>query len=265
MENTPRSVMKVLESLSREKSPTKRREMVESGLTEIIKWFTLAAQLILEKKVNVPKQTLNFMERHKETLNQIADQQVDMATKRQLILKPGGGGFLGGAIIRSLLRWDGTKSVRNFRQPARAKKTAKKRPAKRQPRKKKDRFVTIRRKRQPTSGTPKVSPLVIRRVANTPSPLHIARFSPLTSSTPHSLLSTPRSRSMSTSRSSRSSASSSHRSRSLSKSLNGSSIRSTSLPTLPSLPSSWSGSSTFSPIQSFSHTFSEKAPDYLYK
>ena len=34
--------------------------------------------------------------------------------KLKIILKSGGGRFLGGVIIRSLLRWDGSKTARKF-------------------------------------------------------------------------------------------------------------------------------------------------------
>ena len=204
MENTPRSVMNALESLSKERSPSKRQELVESGLTEMIKWFTLAARLILEKKVTLPKQTLKFMDRHKETLQQLADNQIDMNTKRKLILKPGGGGFLGGTIIRTLLRWNGSKAVRKF-GPKKATRRSKKSP-KKKPKGKRvnERYITMRRKRQPlTTGSPKVSPITIRRVSSTPhgsrtsTPLNlsspaISRFSPLTSTPHRSQTSTPR-------------------------------------------------------------------------
>ena len=232
MENTPRSVMNALETLSRERSPGKRQELVESGLTEMIKWFTLAARLILEKKVALPKQTLAFMDRHRDTLQQLADLNVDLNTKRKLILKPGGGGFLGGTIIRTLLRWDGSKAVRKFgpKKAARPKEQTKKTPkkqAKKAPKKQarktpkkqakkapnkrarkpvNERYITIRRKRKPSaSGSPKVSPISIRRVSSTPPILMgsrtstprsmsspaLARFSPLTSTPSRSRSSTP--------------------------------------------------------------------------
>ncbi|KAL4228381.1 hypothetical protein ACF0H5_011429 [Mactra antiquata] len=92
----------------------------------MVKWFTLAAQIILQKKVQLPKQTLNFMEKHRHELEQLQDDNIDLDTKRQLILKPGGSGFLGGVMIRSLLRWNGKKTIRKFGPKKTTKKTAKK-------------------------------------------------------------------------------------------------------------------------------------------
>ena len=55
--------------------------------------------------------------------------------KRKIILKPGGGGFLGGVIIRSLLRWDGSKTARKFgdRHLRSPKSTSKKTSSKKKP------------------------------------------------------------------------------------------------------------------------------------
>ena len=61
--------------------------------------------------------------------------------KCKIILKPGGGGFLGGVIIRSLLRWDGSKTARKFGDDGH--------PRKRAPRKKKTSKENIQRKHLP--------------------------------------------------------------------------------------------------------------------
>lgn len=106
MEYTPRTVIRALESLSHERNPQTRHTLLQSGLQEMLKWFTLAAKIITQKQIKLPKQTLGFMNRNKQAIEQLANGNVDAETKRKLILKPGGSGFPGGVIIRSLLRWD---------------------------------------------------------------------------------------------------------------------------------------------------------------
>ncbi|KAL4220477.1 hypothetical protein ACF0H5_020877 [Mactra antiquata] len=120
------AIAQSLVHLSQEKNPATREQLLRTGLNEMVKWFTLAAQIILQKKVQLPKQTLNFMEKHRHELEQLQDDNIDLDTKRQLILKPGGSGFLGGVMIRSLLRWNGKKTIRKFGPKKTTKKTAKK-------------------------------------------------------------------------------------------------------------------------------------------
>ena len=108
-----------------------REAVLKAGLKEILKWFTLAAKNIIENKIKLPKQTTTFMTKHRKEIQRLADASIDEEIKRKIILKPGGRGLLGGVIIRSLLRWDGSKTARKFgdRQP--------RAPRKRAPRKKK--------------------------------------------------------------------------------------------------------------------------------
>ncbi|KAL4238183.1 hypothetical protein ACF0H5_002895 [Mactra antiquata] len=120
------AIAQSLVHLSQEKNPATREQLLRTGLNEMMKWFTLAAQIVLQKKVQLPKQTLNFMEKHRHELEQLQYDNIDLDTKRQLILKPGGSGFLGGVMIRSLLRWNGKKTIRKFGPKKTTKKTAKK-------------------------------------------------------------------------------------------------------------------------------------------
>ena len=79
-----------------------------------IKWFSLAALKIVQGKMKLPKQTQKFMDRHQDDVRKLASAIVDPEVKCSIILKPGGGGFFGGVIIRSMIRWDGNKLMRKF-------------------------------------------------------------------------------------------------------------------------------------------------------
>ena len=143
---TSHAVLTALQNLSQQTNRVEREAVLKAGLKEILKWFTLAAKNIIENKIKLPKQTTTFMTKHREEIQRLADPSIDEEIKRKIILKPGGGGFLGGVIIRSLLRWDGSKTARKFgdRQPRVPRKRAprkssksKKRPSKKKTPKKK--------------------------------------------------------------------------------------------------------------------------------
>ena len=106
MEFTPQAVLRELEQLSAERNAHRREELLNAGLKELTKWFTLASKIILQHQIKLPKQTQRFMDKHKEDLQLLSSGNVTVPEKRKIILKPGGGGFLGGVIIRNLLRWE---------------------------------------------------------------------------------------------------------------------------------------------------------------
>ena len=133
---TSHSVLAALQNLSQQTNRVEREAVLKAGLKEILKWFTLAAKNI-ENKIKLPKQTTMFMTKHREETQRLADPSIDEEIKRKIILKPGGGGFLGGVIIRSLLRWDGSKTARKFGD---------RHPRKRAPRKKKTSKSTSKKK-----------------------------------------------------------------------------------------------------------------------
>ena len=158
---TSHSVLTALQNLSQQTNRVEREAVLKAGLKEILKWFTLAAKNIIENKIKLPKQTTTFMTKHREEIQRLADPSIDEEIKRKIILKPGGGGFLGGVIIRSLLRWDGLKTARKFgddrhsrkRAPRKSSKSSKKKSSKKKSSKKR-----TSRQHSPSTSVPISSP-----------------------------------------------------------------------------------------------------------
>ena len=167
---TSKNIIQALKNLGDEKNKMTRQAILNAGLKEMLKWFTFAAQTIIENKIKLPKQTQKYMNKHKDEVQKLANPAISEEEKRRIILKPGGGGFLGGVIIRNLLRWDGQKTIRIFDKKVKKRKSPKmkKSPKKSRKRKVDERFITMRRK------------------SKTPSPIH---STPLSSrhSTPNHL------------------------------------------------------------------------------
>ena len=158
---TSHSVLTALQNLSQQTNRVEREAVLKAGLKEILKWFTLAAKNIIENKIKLPKQTTTFMTKHREEIQRLADPSIDEEIKRKIILKPGGGGFLGGVIIKSLLRWDGSKTARKFgddrhsrkRAPRKSSKSSKKKSSKKKSSKKR-----TSRQHSPSTSVPISSP-----------------------------------------------------------------------------------------------------------
>ena len=102
----PVKLIRALYGISREKNPQTRSRVLEASLKEVLRWFTVTARQLLQGIIHIPHQTKRFFDRNKVALTQLADPRIDTQTKKQIILKPGGSGSLGGVIIRSLLKWD---------------------------------------------------------------------------------------------------------------------------------------------------------------
>ena len=81
------------------------------------------------------------MDRHQDDVQKLASTIVDPEVKRSIILKPGGGGFFGGVIIRSLIRWDGNKLMRKFNKKTKPK--PKKKSVKKTRKQKKERLMIV--------------------------------------------------------------------------------------------------------------------------
>ena len=102
----PVKLIRALYGISREKNPQIRARVLEASLKEVLRWFTVTARQLLQGIIQIPHQTKRFFDRNKVALTQLADPRIDTQIKKQIILKPGGSGSLGGVIIRSLLKWD---------------------------------------------------------------------------------------------------------------------------------------------------------------
>ena len=198
---TSANLIRALYNLSKEHDAHKRKTLLNAGLVEMIKWFSLAARKIIEGKMKLPKQTKNFMDRHKDDVRKLASAMVDPEVKRSIILKPGGGGFFGGVIIRSLIRWDGNKLLRRKKKTTPKKKSKKTRktkttrhknkdPSRKSKKRINDKFVTKRRSKKPDTHFSPSSPGTSWQNLGMSSPvsnarrtsLQFARFSPLRAS-----------------------------------------------------------------------------------
>ena len=70
---------------------------------DLIEWFSFTARQILEGKVALARQTTKLLSKYRKQLKKLAHPNVDRVTKRSIILTSGGGGYLGGVLIRVLL------------------------------------------------------------------------------------------------------------------------------------------------------------------
>ena len=140
-QRTSANLICALYNLSREHDSHKRKSLVNAGLIEMIKWFSLAARKTVQGKMKLPKQTQKCMDRHQDDVRKVASAIVDPDVKRSINLKLGGGGFFGGVIIRSLIRWGGNKLMRKFSKKTKPK--PKKKSVKKPRKQKKDRLMIV--------------------------------------------------------------------------------------------------------------------------
>lgn len=157
MDITPRSVIKALSRLGNENNHEKRAHLLNNGLKQMMKWFMLASKNILDNKIILPKPTKKFMDKHKHKLEQIVDDSISLETKRDLILTPGGMGFLGGGLIKTLIKWDGKKMIRSF-------KSRKQSPNKKSPKRKVVRKKNKSPRRKVVRKTKSPLKIIIRKV-----------------------------------------------------------------------------------------------------
>ena len=164
----PIKLIRALYGISREKNPQIRARVLEASLKEVLRWFTVTARQLLQGIIQIPHQTKRFFERNKVALTQLADPRIDTQTKKQIILKPGGSGSLGGVIIRSLLKWDPNAPKVVPKKKATPKRTQKKKKKSKgvktrsQPQKKKkkspQKTASTRKRVSPKTSPPAVTP-----------------------------------------------------------------------------------------------------------
>ena len=77
---------------------------ITSMSRDLIEWFFFAARQILEGKVALTIQTTKLLSKYRKQLKKLVNPNVNRVTKRRIILTSGGGGYLGGVLIRVLLR-----------------------------------------------------------------------------------------------------------------------------------------------------------------
>lgn len=99
-------ILRLLKLLYGEKNPEKRQEIIELSRKTLMKWFLIGANNLLKGSIPVDKQTQRFIEKHREDLKVIADKKANEDNRLKAVLKRGGAGFLGGVIIRNLLKWN---------------------------------------------------------------------------------------------------------------------------------------------------------------
>ena len=123
------------------------------------------------------------MDKHKEDVRKLANPILDPNVKRSIILKPGGGGFLGVVIIRSLIRWDGKKLMRKSRSSL-----PKKTKSKLQEKTINDKFVTKRKRKKKSHrrGGPSIS----WQTLGMTSPMHNAELAAAAARIPSPITST---------------------------------------------------------------------------
>jgi hypothetical protein len=125
------SILKQLRLLVQQKDHASRQTVLERGRQILLKWFTAGARNMVNGNMRLTKPTLKWVDKHKDELTQLVDKNVDNDVKYKIILKPGGGGFLGGVIIRAILRWqqrEQTKQRQGQRQQRQRRPKTKKAP-----------------------------------------------------------------------------------------------------------------------------------------
>lgn len=183
----PVKLIRALYGISREKNPQKRAHVLEASLKEVLRWFTVTARQLLQGIIHIPHQTKRFFDRNKVALTQLADPRIDTQIKKQIILKPGGSGSLGGVIIRSLLKWDPNAPKDHPKKKKKAKRTPtkKNKGAKSKTQKKKSpQKKTVTRKRGTSART--------QPYTRKPRPATSVNVSPVASDSFTSPLMTPR-------------------------------------------------------------------------
>ena len=133
----------ILRRLRNEKDDGTRMQLLDLGRQALLNWFSMGARNLINGSVPMTKPTEKSVRRNLNYLTTLSDRHADPEVRRSIILRRGGAGFLGGVIIRSLLRWPGREPRRDMyytvkkgrhalrNLPSRKKRSTKKRSTKR--------------------------------------------------------------------------------------------------------------------------------------
>ena len=116
-------LVKILRKLRREKDGNKRQDLVDLGRQALLKWFSMGARNMINGSLPLTKPTQNYVKRNFQLLKTLADKHTSADEKRQIILRRGGAGFLGGIIIRTMLQWPQREPNRQKYYTVRSKKS----------------------------------------------------------------------------------------------------------------------------------------------
>ena len=116
-------LVKILRKLRNEKDENKRQDLVDLGRQALLKWFSMGARNMINGSLPLTKPTQNYVKRNFELLKTLADRHSSADEKRQIILRRGGAGFLGGIIIRTMLQWPQREPNRQKYYTIRSKKS----------------------------------------------------------------------------------------------------------------------------------------------
>ena len=76
-QRTSVDLIRALCNLRREHDSHKRKSLLNAGLIEMIKWFSLAARKIVQGKMKLHKQTQKFKDIHQDDVRKLASAIVD--------------------------------------------------------------------------------------------------------------------------------------------------------------------------------------------
>ena len=95
-----------------ERNPRRREQIIQLGRKALMRWFLVGAKNLLKGVIPLNRRDQQFVTRHRADLKIISNSRFSDEQRKKALLKRGGAGFLGGVIIRHLLKWDETKKRR---------------------------------------------------------------------------------------------------------------------------------------------------------
>ena len=102
----------LLKRLRVERDPERREQIIKLGRRALMRWFLEGAKNLLKGVIPLNRRDEQFVARHREDLKIISSKRFSDEDRKKALLKRGGAGFLGGVIIRHLLKWDETTKKR---------------------------------------------------------------------------------------------------------------------------------------------------------